>query len=157
MNDLVFKLKVNNIYADYDAYTSYGVRMHNDFLSNLFAPRPIKERIENESRMQHGKEIVFNEKRYASREVTLNFTISETTTHTYAENKAAFIALLERPELLYLNVPSRSLDEVFKLQYKDSTSYAENWQGTFGSIAVKFCEPNPNDRTIEESQKPSVS
>lgn len=126
-----------------DAYETFGLRMNTSFIPNLLAPRPIKKRIENVSRMQHGKRVVMNEKRYASRDVTLNVVIWATD-RSYYENKEKFLEYIESGKIM-LRI-SRS-GEVFKLIYVDSTSYAENYLGTYGSMAVKFCEENPNDRS----------
>lgn len=65
------KLLINNK----DAYVTWGVRMDDGFLTALCAPCTMKEYIENESRLEHGKRVVTDNAKVASREVTLAFTI----------------------------------------------------------------------------------
>lgn len=127
-----------------DAYELFGVRMGNGFIASLLEPRPIKERIENRSRMQHGSRIVMGDTKYDSRDVTLIFVIQETDTASYDDNKAAFYEFLESGQTIFLRTGING--NVYRLVYLSSTSYAENYGRTVGSVAVKFKEPNTNDR-----------
>ena len=43
-----------------NAYTIWGVRMGDGFLDVLGASSPMKEFIENKSRLEHGKRVIFN-------------------------------------------------------------------------------------------------
>lgn len=44
-----------------DAYTIWGVRMGKGFLDVLGASSPMKEFIENKSRLEHGKRVIINQ------------------------------------------------------------------------------------------------
>ena len=41
-----------------DAWTTWGVRMDDGFLDAIDAPLPMKDYIENESRLEHGKHMI---------------------------------------------------------------------------------------------------
>ena len=41
-----------------DAFQVWGVRMGDNFLNSLGTPIPMKEFIENKSRLEHGKQII---------------------------------------------------------------------------------------------------
>lgn len=145
MNDLEFLYKG----AWVDAYDTFGLKMNTSFVPNLFAPRPMKKVIENVSRMQHGKRVVVNDRKYETRDVTLNVVIWGDDKVSYRANRDKFLEYIESG-MIALRIPSRS-SEVFHLLYLDSSSYAEDYWGTYGSMAIKFNEPNPNDRV---SHKP---
>ena len=58
-----------------DAYTTWGVRIGEGFLDVLGASSPMKEFIENKSRLEHGKRVIINNPKVDEREITLSFTI----------------------------------------------------------------------------------
>lgn len=58
-----------------DAYATWSVRMGEDFLDVLGASSPMKEFIENKSRLEHGKRVIINNPKVDEREITLSFTI----------------------------------------------------------------------------------
>ena len=60
-----------------DAYKTWGVRMGDKFLDVLGASLPMKEFIENKSRLEHGKRVIINNPKIDEREITLSFTRSE--------------------------------------------------------------------------------
>lgn len=133
-----------------DAYEEFGVRMNTNFVSTLLAPVPYKKNIENTSRMTHGKRIIIprvgGQRMFESREFTLNVTIDSNDTNTYRENKDKFYRYLGDTDVITIKVGARS-EEFFNLVYIDSSSYAEDYWGRFGSVAVKFCEPDPSKRS----------
>lgn len=58
-------------------FQDYGVKMGDDFIDTLTEPLTLKEHIENESRLEHGKRVVVDDNpKFASREVLLDFTIT---------------------------------------------------------------------------------
>jgi hypothetical protein len=58
-----------------NAYTTWGVRMGDGFLDVLGASSPMKEFIENKSRLEHGKRVIINNPKVDEREITLSFKI----------------------------------------------------------------------------------
>ena len=58
-----------------DAFQVWGVRMGDNFLNSLGTPVPMKEFIENKSRLEHGKQIITIAPKLDEREISLAFTI----------------------------------------------------------------------------------
>ena len=54
-----------------DAWTQWGVNMGDGFIDALDAPLPMKDYIENESRLEHGKRIITTDAKVDSRDITL--------------------------------------------------------------------------------------
>lgn len=58
-----------------DALAEFGVQMGDDFLDAIFAPAPTKAFIENKSRLQDGKQVIYNNPKADERDVTLTFNL----------------------------------------------------------------------------------
>lgn len=134
-----------------DAYAEYGVRMGDDFLDALTQPVSVKGYIENESRLTHGKQVLVKDSqgnslvRLDSREVTLVFVCMGETHAELVQNRKKFYEMLYQGELT-IQVPDESPD-IYKLVYKGKpSSYGMNLARTICKVAIKFEEPNPNDR-----------
>ena len=52
-----------------DAYKTWGVRMGDKFLDVLGASLPMKEFIENKSRLEHGKRVIINNPKIDERDI----------------------------------------------------------------------------------------
>ena len=126
-----------------DAYTTWGVRMGEGFLDVLGASSPMKEFIENKSRLEHGKRVIINDPKIDEREITLSFTIEGNSQSDYqAKNKAFFEELYKG--VVDIQVPANS-NEIYHLIYLGkSVAYAQSLDHTFGKISAKFNEPNPS-------------
>lgn len=128
-----------------DAWTTWGVRMGDGFLDALDAPLPMKDYIENESRLEHGKRVITTGARVDSREVTLGFTIAGTSESDYRAKKKAFLSELQQG-LFTVEVPALG-EEVYRLVYTGkSVSYGLSLGRTFGHFSMKATEPDPTDR-----------
>ena len=128
-----------------DALTTWGVRMGNGFIDALDTPLTMKEYIENESRIEHGKRVLVVEPRISSRSVTLPFTIEGNSQSDYQTKKKSFESELYKGSIT-IQIPDNSND-VFKLVYKGQcASYGQNKSRSFGKFNAKFVEPNPTDR-----------
>ena len=73
-----------------DAFQVWGVRMGDNFLNSLGASVPMKEFIENKSRLEHGKRIIATTPKLDEREITLAFTIEGNSQSDYQTKKIAF-------------------------------------------------------------------
>lgn len=137
MADLVINSK--------DAFATWGVRMGDDFLSSLGAPVPLKDFIENKSRLEHGKRVIISNPKLDDRDLTLTFTIQGSSPSDYQAKKAAFQNELYNGAVT-IQVPDNNSD-VYRLIYTGkSISYAQSIDRKFGKISAKFNEPNPTDR-----------
>ena len=128
------------------AYASWGVRMGEGFLDVLGASSPMKEFIENKSRLEHGKRVIINDPKIDEREITLSFTIEGNSQSDYQAKKKAFFEELYKG-VVDIQVPANS-NEIYHLIYLGkSVAYAQSLDHTFGKISAKFNEPNPANRT----------
>lgn len=129
-----------------DAYTTWGGRMGEGFLDVLGASSPMKEFIENKSRLEHGKRVIINDPKIDEREITLSFTIEGNSQSDYQAKKKAFFEELYKG-VVDIQVPANS-NEIYHLIYLGkSVAYAQSLDQTFGKISAKFNEPNPANRT----------
>lgn len=129
-----------------DAWTTWGVRMGEDFLNVIDSFNEMKDYIENESRLEHGKRVITVNTKVASREVTLQFTIEGSSESDYQTKKKSFQKELEKGSV-NIKVPALGTD-VYKLVYLGkSISYGLSRDRCFGKVSSKFCEPNPMDRS----------
>ena len=129
-----------------DAYTTWGVRMGEGFLDVLVASSPMKEFIENKSRLEHVKRVIINDPKIDEREITLSFTIEGNSQSDYQAKKKAFFEELYKG-VVDIQVPANS-NEIYHLIYLGkSVAYAQSLDQTFGKISAKFNEPNPANRT----------
>lgn len=128
-----------------DAWTTWGVNMGNGFLDALDAFAPMKEYIENSSRLEHGKRMITTNAKVDSRDLTLEFTIMGSSKTDYRTKKKAFQTELQAGALT-LQVPALG-NEVYHLVYTGkSIGYGLSLSRDFGKVSAKFTEPNPMDR-----------
>lgn len=72
---------------DENAYTTWGVRMGEGVLDAIGASAPMKDFIENKSRLEHGKRVIINNPKVDEREITLSFTIEGNSQSDYQAKK----------------------------------------------------------------------
>ena len=129
-----------------NAYTTWGVRMGEGFLDVIGASAPMKDFIENKSRLEHGKRVIINNPKVDEREITLSFTIEGNSQSDYQAKKKAFFDELYKG-VVDIQVPANS-NEIYHLMYLGkSVAYAQSLNQTFGKISAKFNEPNPANRS----------
>lgn len=135
-----------------DAWETWGVNMGEDFLNVIDAFAPMKDFIENESRLDHGKKVIYAEPKIASRDLTLSFTIKGNNANDFRAKRKAFETELYKGKIEVV-VPALG-DDIYKLTYLGkSVSYAMNVTRTFCTFAAKFEEPNPMDRALNEEDE----
>lgn len=129
-----------------DAWATWGIRMGDGFLDTIDGFNEMKDYIENESRLEHGKRVIIDNAKVDSREITLQFTIEGNSENDYRTKKKSFQAELEKGTV-NIKVPTLG-SEVYKLIYLGkSVSYGLSLDRCFGKISSKFEEPNPMDRS----------
>lgn len=128
-----------------DAYTEWGVRMGDGFLDALDGFLPLKDMVENESRLEHGKHIDTSNVKVDSRDVTLTFTVEGQSWDDFRMKRKAFQSELQKADVS-IQVPALG-EEVYRMVYTGkSISYALSTDGMFCKISSKFVEPDPTDR-----------
>lgn len=129
-----------------DAWVMWGVSMGDGFLDAIDGFNEMKDYIENESRLEHGKRVITDNAKVASREITLQFTIEGSSKSDYRAKKKAFQTELEKG-MVTIKIPLLG-SEVYKLVYLGkSISYGLSLDRCFGKVSSRFEEPNPMDRT----------
>lgn len=129
-----------------DAWTTWGVCMGDGFLDAIDGFNEMKDYIEDESRLEHGKRIITDNAKVASREITLQFTIQGSSENDYRTKKKAFQTELERGTV-NIKIPALGT-ELYRLVYLGkNVSYGLSLDRCFGKVSSKFCEPNPMDRS----------
>ena len=128
-----------------DAFETWGVNMGDGFLESLYSPAPMKGVIENKSRLEHGKRVIFNNPKKDERELTLVFILMGDSQKDYIAKYKAFITEISAGDIA-IKVPALG-EEVYHVYYLRSTTFAWNIDRTFSKIALKVCEPNPFNRT----------
>lgn len=129
-----------------DALETWGARMGNGFLDAIDGFNEMKDYIENESRLEHGKRVITDNAKVDSREITLQFTIEGSSESDYRSKKKAFQTEMEKGAV-NIKVPVLG-NEVYKLIYLGkSISYGLSPDRCFGKVSSKFEEPNPIDRS----------
>ena len=129
-----------------DAWVMWGVSMGDGFLDTIDGFNEMKDYIENESRLEHGKRVITDNAKVASREITLQFTIEGSSKSDYRAKKKAFQTELEKG-MVTIKIPLLG-SEVYKLVYLGkSISYGLSLDRCFGKVSSRFEEPNPMDRT----------
>lgn len=88
-----------------DAWTTWGVNMGDGFLDAIDAPVTMKDYIEDESRLEHGKRVITENAKVDSREITLGFTITGTSEEDYRAKKKAFESELRKGNFT-VNIPA---------------------------------------------------
>ena len=125
-----------------DAFSTWGVRMGDGFLDAIDGFNQMKDYIENESRLEHGKRVITDNAKVDSREITLQFTIEGSSESDYRSKKKAFQTELEKGAV-NIKVPVLG-NEVYKMIYLGkSVSYGLSLDRCFGKVSSKFEEPNP--------------
>jgi len=129
-----------------DAWETWGVNMGEGFLDVIDGFSPMKDYIENDSRLEHGKRVLVAEPRVASRDMTLQFTIKGASEDDFRAKRRAFEDELRKGGV-NINVPALGTDTYKLIYLGKSVSYAMNRARTFCTISAKFEEPNPMERS----------
>lgn len=97
-----------------NAYTTWGVRMGEGFLDAIGASAPMKDFIENKSRLEHGKRVIINNPKVDEREITLSFTIEGNSQSDYQAKKKAFFDELYKG-VVDIQIPAKRFTILFIL------------------------------------------
>lgn len=128
-----------------DALTEFGVRMGEGFLDAIYSPFHLKEFIENKSRLEDGKSVIYSNPKIDERDVTLTFNLEGISQTEYRNKYRAFKTELEKGKI-EIKVPELG-EEIYRLTYQKSVNFAMNTSRTFSKISCKFNEPNPSTRS----------
>ena len=125
---------------DKDAYTTWGISMDTSSLSALMTPPPMKEFIENKSRLENGKRVITSDSKIDERNITLTFNLTAKSVryNSFCEELATGV----------LHIRSKyQPNVVYKTIYLSCNQFTQFMRG-IASFSLKLVEPNPADRTI---------
>ena len=108
---------------DKDAWNVFGVNMGDGFIENILLPAGNKDYIENESRKEHGKRVLYTNAKLSDRDVTLTFNIHGISRSDYLQKYNSFVEELQKGKVI-ITVPV--LNKKFTLSYQKSTSFARS-------------------------------
>lgn len=126
-----------------DAFTTWGVSLSDGALANLLAFPAVKGRISNESRLEHGKRVINEMPRKASRELTLEMHMIAPNFATFLTRLNAFTSVLAGGEIRLKT--SFQPNVVYHLFYISCTQFTQ-FDG-LAKFALRLEEPNPNNRS----------
>lgn len=129
---------------DKDAYTTWGISMDTSSLSALMTPPPMKEFIENKSRLENGKRVITSDSKIDERNITLTFNLTAKSEDQFFVRYNSFCEELATG---VLHIRSKyQPNVVYKTIYLSCYQFTQFMRG-IASFSLKLVEPNPADRT----------
>lgn len=129
---------------DKDAYTTWGISMDTSSLSALMTPPPMKEFIENKSRLGNGKRVITSNSKIDERNITLTFNLTAKSEDQFFTRYNSFCEELATG---VLHIRSKyQPNVVYKTIYLSCNQFTQFMRG-IASFSLKLVEPNPADRT----------
>lgn len=128
-----------------DAYISWGISLDETSLSELMTPASNKEFIENESRLEHGKQVLVSNPRLNSRNLTLKINLTASSERQFFERYNSFCKELATGVLEIRTMYQPNL--MYKTIYQSCSQFSQFMRG-IGKFTLKLIEPNPNDRAL---------
>lgn len=128
-----------------DAYISWGISLDETSLSELMTPASNKEFIENESRLEHGKQVLVSNPRLNSRNLTLKINLTASNERQFFERYNSFCNELATGVLEIRTMYQPNL--MYKTIYQSCSQFSQFMRG-IGKFTLKLIEPNPNDRAL---------
>lgn len=119
--------------------SKWGAALMSGTLEALLTPPPMKDYIQNTSRLEHGTRILTNNAKAASRELTLPFLIEGQGRADFLSRYSSFVEELQKGNIA-LYIPE--LEKTYQLVYLSCGKYG-SYGGCRAKLMVKFIEPIP--------------
>ena len=134
------KLIINGENAD----EKWGISLGESSLSELMTPPANKAFIENESRLQHGKQILVANPKVEARNLTLQLNLTAATKSAFFDKYNLFCKEVLATGVL--NIETGYQEEVvYKTIYVSCSQFSQFRQG-IAKFSLKLIEPDPSDR-----------
>lgn len=128
-----------------DTYTTWGISMDTSSLSSLMTPSPMKEFIENKSRLEHGKRVVTSSPKVDERSLTLTFNLTAKSEEQFF---ARYNSFCEELATGVLHIKSKyQPNVVYKTTYISCNQFTQFMRG-IAKFSLRLVEPNPKDRSV---------
>lgn len=132
-----------------DAYTTWGITMDTQSLSALMTPPALKERVESQSRLDHGSRLVGAAPRLAARQLTLTLNLTARTEEQFFARYASFCRELATGRLTLRTAYQRGV--TYRTAYVSCTQFTQFMRG-MAKFSLKLTEPDPTDREDEDGE-----
>lgn len=127
----------------YDARKTWGIVFDSTSISALMTPAPMKDYIENSSRLEHGKHVLTNDTKVDARSITLSFSLIARNETEFFSRYNAFCNELEKGTIIIeLSIMN---GVIFKCIYKSCSQFTQ-YNNKLARFSLKIEEPNPKDR-----------
>ena len=138
-------MPVGELYINgYDAFSTWGISLSETALSTLMTPSPVKDRVTNESRLEHGKRVLNTNVKTAYRDVTLEMHLTAQSKAEFLTRYASFCSILEQGAL---NIrTSYQQGVVYKMLYVSCSQFSE-FNLRLAKFTLRLLEPNTKDRS----------
>lgn len=129
-----------------NAKTTWGIVFDTSAISALMTPAPVKDRIEDSSRLEHGKRVVAtSDKLDARTNIQLTFTLHAANETEFFTRYDSFCSELESGAF---NIIMSSRPTVaYKCLYKSCRQFTQ-YNNRLAKFSLTVEEPNPKDRNI---------
>lgn len=128
---------------DLDAYKEWGISPSEGAYTALRTPPSKKERVVNNSRLQHGTRYIGDVERWDEREITLPIHIVAGSEEDLNRKYDRFVREVLEPGKLDIR-HGLNPDITYKCLYEGCSSYFEACG--IAKFQLRLVEPNPNDR-----------
>lgn len=127
-----------------DARQVWGIVFDSSSVSALMTPPAMKDYVENSSRLEDGKQVLIDNPKVESRDITLTFSLIAKNEDEFFERYNSFCAELQKGSI---NIEiSTLIDVVFKCVYKSCSQFTQ-YNNRLAKFSLKLEEPNPKDRS----------
>ena len=127
-----------------NADEKWGISLGESSLSELMTPPANKAFIENESRLQHGKQILVANPKLEARNLTLQLNLTAATKSAFFDKYNLFCKEVLATGVL--NIETGYQEEVvYKTIYVSCSQFSQFMQG-IAKFSLKLIEPDPSDR-----------
>ncbi|WP_289059947.1 hypothetical protein [uncultured Bacteroides sp.] len=134
------KLIINGENAD----EKWGISLGESSLSELMTPPANKAFIENESRLQHGKQILVANPKVEARNLTLQLNLTAATKSAFFDKYNLFCKEVLATGVLNIETGYQE-GVVYKMIYVSCSQFSQFMQG-IAKFSLKLIEPDPSDR-----------
>lgn len=128
----------------YDAYTRWGISLSDGAISALMTPAPMKERLSNDVRTEHGSRTSNQSPKLASRDVTLEMHLSASSRESFFSRYESFCSELATGKLHIITKYQPSV--TYRMLYVSCAQFTAFLNG-LAKFSLKLTEPNPNNRS----------
>ena len=129
-----------------NAKTTWGIVFDSSSISALMVPASVKDYIENDSRLEHGRRVITNNVKVDARtNIQLTFSLYASSETEFFSRYDSFCAELEAGTLNII-ISSRPT-VVYKCLYKSCKQFTQ-YNNRLARFSLTVIEPNPKDRNI---------